>query len=169
MKQLFVLSLLLVVLVACQPAQDNSAMEAFEKNAATTKAYLKGFQDENVDYSLFSSDFTSRDTGVGPERVYTLEEMKESDMAMLARYDFKLIGFDTLRLLPGVNNLTTKPDGSVRYYGDWEITKPATDSTEARSAILKAYESLDFDKEGKIFFQQIYGDFTGVMRALDGN
>lgn len=168
MKQLFFLAPLLLVLAACQQAS-NSANEAFEKNAATAKAYLKSFQDENTDYSLFSSDFTSRDTGVGPEKLLTLDEIKASDRDIWAAYDFRLIGFDTLRLLPGVNNITGEPDGSVRYYGDWEVTKPATDSTEAKTAILKAYESFDFDKDGKIYFQQVYGDFTGLMKVLNEN
>jgi len=169
MKNLCFIVLLLLFIAACQPATDNSADEAFQKNAATTRAYLAAFQAENVDYSVFSSEFTFRDTGFGPEKIVTLDEMKEGDKNLWAGYDFKIVGFDTLRLLPGVNNLTGKPDGSVRYYGDWEITKSATDSTVAKTAILKSYESFDFDSDGKIFFQQIYGDFSGVFGYLNSN
>jgi hypothetical protein len=157
---------LLVLFVACQPT-DNSSDEAFKKNSATVKAYLKAFQTENVDYSVFSNDFISRDTGFGGKDTITLAQMKESDKYLFATYDLKLMNFDSLMLLPGVNNITKKPDGSVRYYGDWVVTRPATDSTAAKTGILKAYESFDFDSEGKILFQQIYGDFTGIMTHLN--
>ena len=70
---------------------------------------------------------------------------------------------------PGVNPETKQMDGSVRYYADWEVTKPATDSTAAKSGILKMYESFDFDAEGKIIYQQGYGDFTGLMTYLMSN
>ncbi|MBG7631351.1 MAG: hypothetical protein IZT56_13100, partial [Bacteroidetes bacterium] len=69
-------------------------------------------------------------------------------------------------LLPGVDADTKLADGSVRYYSNWEITKTATDSTEAKSGILKMYESFDFDKDGKIIYQQTFGDFTGLMMHL---
>jgi len=28
------------------------------------------------------------------------------------------------------------------------------------------YESFDFNEEGKIIYQQVYGDFTGIMMHL---
>ena len=166
MKNLCSMAALVVLFATCQPAADNSADEAFKKNSATVMAYLKAFQAENVDYSIFSNDFIARDTGFGSMDTVTLEQMKEGDKNLLATYDFKLIGFDTLALLPGVDNITKKPDGSVRYYGDWEVTRPATDSTAVKTGILKAYESFDFDSDGKIRFQQIYGDFTGIITYL---
>lgn len=171
MKNQFFLALVFAVLVACQtqPAPDHSADEAFNKNAATAMAVLKGFQAENVDYSVYSSEFTTRDTGFGPEKEYTLNQMIENDKNLWAGYDFKLIGIDTLVLLPGVDIATKKPDGSVRYYGDWEVTRAATDSTEAKTGILKAYEFFNFNSEGKIVSQQIFGDFTGLFMYLNSN
>ena len=68
--------------------------------------------------------------------------------------------------LPGVNSDTKIADGSVRYYSTWEISTKKTDSTEAKSGILKMYESYDFDADGKILYQQGYGDFTGLMMYL---
>jgi hypothetical protein len=56
----------------------------------------------------------------------------------------------------------------VRYYGDWQITIPATDSTEARSGVIKYYESFDFDDDGKIIYQQGYGDYGGLFGYLHG-
>lgn len=166
MKKLPSCVALIVLFTACQPS-DNSGDEAFKKNSATVMAYLKAFQAENVDYSVFSKDFISRDTGFGSKDTVTLEQMTAGDKNLFATYDLKIVGFDSLVLLPGVNNMTKKPDGSVRYYGDWQVTRTATDSTAAKTAILKSYESFDFDKDGKILFQQIYGDFTGLITYLN--
>ena len=71
-------------------------------------------------------------------------------------------------LLPGVNADTKEVDGSVRHYSEWEVTLPATDSTEAKSGTIKLYESFDFNEEGKIIYQQVYGDFTGLFMHLMG-
>lgn len=166
MKKLCSILALFALLAACQPG-DNSSNEAFKKNSATVMAYLKAFQAENVDYSIFANDFISRDTGFGAKDTVTLEQMKEGDKHLFAMYDLKLIGFDSLVLLPGVNNVTQKPDGSVRYYGDWQVTRAATDSTAAKTGVLKTYESFDFNSDGKILFQQIYGDFTGLITYLN--
>ncbi|HCV50381.1 MAG TPA: hypothetical protein DGP89_03470, partial [Saprospirales bacterium] len=70
--------------------------------------------------------------------------------------------------LPGVNSVTKKVDGSVRYYGIWRTTKEATDSTEAIQSDLRLYESFDFDESGKIIYQQFYGDLTASTNILQG-
>lgn len=156
-----------LLLAACQPQPDNSGDEAFAKNSETVKAYLKAFQAENVDYSIYADDFVSAGTSFGAKDSLSLDEMKEGDRDLWAAFDLKLLDGDNVNLLPGVNPTTRKPNGSVRYYGDWEITLPATDSTEAKSGVLRLYESFDFNEEGKIIFQQVYGDFTGVMMYLN--
>ena len=166
MKKLCSIAALLILFVACQPAADNSA-EAFKKNSATVMTYLKGFQAENVDYSVFSDDFILRDTGFGAKDTVTLEQMKANDKGLFAGFNLKLVNADSIVLLPGVDTQTKKMDGSVRYYGNWEVSRPATDSTEAKTGILKAYESFDFDQNGKIRFLQIYGDFGGLMMYLN--
>lgn len=80
--------------------------------------------------------------------------------------DFKLLA-DPVVLLPGVNADTKMSDGSVRYYGAWEVTRTVTDSTEAKSAVLRIYASYDFDADGKINNQQTYGDFTGIRNYIN--
>ena len=87
--------------------------------------------------------------------------MKEHDIKMMEMFNFKLL--EAPVFLPGVNPDTKEADGSVRYYGDWELTIPATDSTEAKSGVLSVYHSFDFDENGKIVYEQMYGDFTGLM------
>ena len=93
------------------------------------------------------------------------DEFKIGDSKALKNFNFKLL--DSVPVfLPGVNSLTKEVDGSVRIYSTWEISTEKTDSTEAKSGRLKMYESYDFDADGKILYQQGYGDFTGLMNYL---
>ncbi len=165
MKFIYSILCLSLLFVGCQPKPDNSANEAFEKNSQTVLANLEGFQNENQDYSQYAKDFVMGDTGFGNKDSLSLEEVMKADKELWENYDFKLLT-DPVNLLPGVNADTKLADGSVRHYSDWQVTLPATDSTEAKSGIIKLYESFDFDADGKIVFQQVYGDFTGLMMYL---
>lgn len=172
MKIVYYLLLLGIVFTGCKTETEDkaataSADEAFAKNSETVLANMMGWQNENVDYSQYAADFVMLDTGFGAEKdSLSLDEMIAFDKQLLAMYDFKLVTNPPV-LLPGVNAETKMLDGSVRHYSDWEVTKPATDSTEARSGVLKLYESFDFNEEGKIMYQQVYGDFTGIMMHLN--
>jgi hypothetical protein len=171
MKHAWILILIPLLFLSCQAEnqEEKAAQEAFETNSKTVLANLKGWQDENLDYTMYAADFIMLDTGFGAEKdSVTLNEMKMYDKQMWDAFDFKLLT-DPPVLLPGVNPETGKADGSVRHYSDWEVTLPATDSTEARSGVVKLYESFDFDAEGKILYQQVYGDFTGLMMYLTSN
>lgn len=58
-------------------------------------------------------------------------------------------------------------DRSVRGYFKWNITKPATDSTEEKSVDVKIYESFDFNAEGKIDWTQVYANMQAAYAALE--
>ena len=159
-----------ILIAGCQSASntDYSADKTFEKNAAVVLSYLQDFQNENLDYdAMYSKDFIMGITQFGPKDTATLDELKEMNNAIWAMYDFEFMT-DPINLLPGVNADTKKADGSVRYYGKWKITLAATDSTAAKSAELKLYESFDFDEDGKIVYQQYYGDGGAIMSYLGG-
>lgn len=163
---------LALLIVGCKAEPDNSANEAnelFEKNSETVLKSISDWENETLDYSIFAENSISLNTYFGAEVDTVLvhsEESKASDKAFLERYDFKFMTNPPV-LLPGVNADTKLPDGSVRYYGAWEVTLPATDSTEAKSGIIKLYNSFDFDENGKILYQQGYGDYTGLMTYLN--
>lgn len=171
MKTIFTLLSLMLIFTACKTEQDgdndqtDAVAAAFEANSKTVMANIKGWQAENLDYSMYADDFYMYDTAFAAEKdSISLEEMKAWDKQMWADFDFRLVS--ELTLLPGVERGGTTPDGSVRHYPLWEVIKPATDSTEARSGIISLYESFDFDENGKILRQQAYGDFTGLMMHL---
>ena len=169
MKNLLTILCLTFLFIACQPASDNSANEAFENNSKTVMAVLDGFQNENLNYdALYSKDVVFANTNVGATKdSLTLDDEKANNKANWAFLDFKLLT-DPVSLLPGVNAETKMADGSVRLYGNWQVTLAATDSTEARSGEIKVYQSFDFDADGKINFQQGYGDFTGIRNLING-
>jgi len=167
MKFIYSILCLSFLFISCQPAVDNSANEAFEANSKTVMAMLDGFQNENTDYAaIYSEDVVVADSGFdAPKDSLSLDDIKNSDKANWAVLDFKLLN-DPVSLLPGVNADTKKADGSVRLYGNWEVTRSATDSTEAKTGVLRVYQSFDFNEDGKVIFQQGYGDFTGIVRYL---
>ena len=167
MKAIFFYLFVAVLFIGCKTEIDNSVQEAFENNSKTALANLDEFENENVDYSKYAKDAVLRQVVFGAEKdSMSISEMKQSDKELWDRYDLKILT-NPIVLLPGVNPDTKKADGSVRHYTDWEVTLPATDSTEARSGVIQLYESYDFDAEGKITLQQVYGDFTGLMMYLN--
>jgi len=169
MRILFFYLCFALILLGCKTEVDNSANETFEANSKTVLANLDGFQNENLDYSMYAKEFTMLETTFGAEKEsITLDEMIANDKQIWETLDFKMLT-DPPVLLPGVNADTRMPDGSVRHYSVWEVTMPATDSTEAKTGVINLYESFDFDAEGKILTQQVYGDFTGLMMYLSSN
>lgn len=166
MMKLFYFTLFVAILfIGCQPPADNSASEAFEKNSKVVLAEIEGWENENLDYdALYADDVVFRPTGYGSADSLSLDDIKKGNKGMWDMLDFEMLS--DVRLLPGVNAETKQPDGSVRYYGTWKVILPATDSTEERSGELKMYESFDFNSEGKIVFQQGYGDFGGLFEYL---
>lgn len=174
MKLIFSTLFLAILIVSCQPPADNSAneanvaIEAFEKNSKVALAQIEGWENESMDYdAVYASNALVRPTAYNSPDSITLDQMKKSDAEMWAAFDFDLLNDPVF--LPGVDVETKQADGSVRYYGVWQVTLPATDSTEARSGEIKFYESFDFNDEGKIIYQQGYGDFGGLMADLMSN
>ena len=171
MKTLLIFFSLAFILIGCkeEPEYNYAGHENFETNSETVLKNLKGWQNENLDYSMYAQDFIMIDTGFGSEKdSLNLEEMIAGDKQIWADYDFKMLT-DPPVLLPGVDPDTRIPNGSVRHYSHWEITKTATDSTPAKSGIIQLYETFDFNENGKITDQAVYGDFTGVMMHLNSD
>lgn len=165
MKFIYYPVLASILIVGCQPAEDNSVNEAFEKNSKVVLAELEGWSNESMDYdALYAENAVVRPTSFGSPDSLGLDEIKANNQEMWDMFDFELV--NEIVLLPGVNAETKKADGSVRYYNKWKVTLPATDSTEARSGEIKFYESYDFNAEGKIIYQQGFGDFGGLMEYL---
>ncbi len=169
MKIMYSMLCLALLILACKAEPNNSANELFVKNSETVLKSISDWENETPDYSIFAENAIGLNTFFGAEVDTVMihsEKSKATDKGFLARYDFKFLP-NPPQLLPGVNADTSLPDGSVRYYGAWEVTLSATDSTEAKSGIIKVYNSLDFDANGKILYSQGYGDYSGLMSYLN--
>ena len=81
MKFMYSILCLSFLFIACQPAPDNSAKEAFEKNSNTVLSVLEGFQSENLDHqAYYATDFVGSVTGFGAEKdSVSLEESIAQD------------------------------------------------------------------------------------------
>jgi len=160
-----------VLLVACTPPAEGGSSEAdalFDRNCATALNLIRDFDNEDIDAirSHFADSAIWRPTKFGQTDPVSLQDKVEGWKGAFAKYDFDLATED-LRLLPGVDAETREPDGSVRVYFDWELVRPATDSTERKAVTVTYYESWDFDADGKIWLTQIFGDATAAMQALN--
>lgn len=169
MKSIIAILTISAVFFSCQKSAvdegSDSATEAFNRNAETVKKEVQNWQNETPDYSIYADDIYFYATDFNAEVDSTsLADQMESDKKTLAFLDFEFLG--ELVLLPGVNADTKEVDGSVRFYGQWKVTKSATDSTKERSGILDSYASYDFNDDGKVTNQIMYADFSGLMRYL---
>ena len=153
--------------IACQAPQEGDGVQAiFEANCETVRSALSNFENEVATFDEYSEAYVGSETNYNPTGDSTsLEELIAGRPSWWAAYDAELQ--TELRLLPGVNPETNEVDGSVRYYGVWKVTKSATDSTEAKSVMVPIYASYDFDEDGKILYQQVYGDRTAALQSLN--
>ncbi len=145
----------------------SSADEMYAKNEATIMHLLDAYQSGNVDYSMYYADSAMfPGTGFKEDTVYNLESMMARDKEFLSAYSLELMKDSSLIVLPGVDRYTKKPDGSVRYYGTWKVTRKASDSLPEKSAMFHMYETMSFNADGKITSQSSYGDFSGFWQYM---
>ena len=140
--------------------------QKFQENCETVRSYIEGLQSENIDYSLFADDFYRINTGFQAKQdTVTLDKFIDSRANFAAAYNVELMIEPVL--LPGVLAETGEPNGSVRYYSEWRITTKETDENSSKEATIKLYESFDFNEEGKISINMVYGDFTAMFQYLN--
>jgi hypothetical protein len=173
MKFVWAILCISIIAIGCESSGDyaekaapDPAVIAFEKNAITAQAYLDAWQTERIDYdSYFAKDYSAWGTGFQDTDTTSLEQMIEWDKKLFEMYDFKIVN-EPINFLPGVDIETKKIDGSVRNYSEWEITKSSTDSTAAKTGILRMYQAYVFNEEGKMTLTLTYGDFGGLLSYL---
>ena len=153
------------------PAQADGAAKVdamFAENCKTAEALIRDFDDEDLVavQGHFADSAQWLPSMFGKSDTASLRDKVEGWKTAWATYDFNLLTEEVV-LLPGVNADTKEVDGSVRVYFDWELVRPATDSTDRKAVQVSYYESWDFDAAGKIWLTQIYGDATAAMQALN--
>lgn len=143
-----------------------SAQAKFEANAATVAQVFADFEAESdAFFAHFASDAVWKGTGLDAPETVTLEQVRKKYIGAWSKYDYELIS--EVDFLPSVDPATKDLDGTVCGYFEWNISKPATDSTEMKSVRVRVYESFRFNEHGEIVYTQVYGNLLAGYQFLD--
>ncbi len=151
----FFAALALCVIFACNSGSEEQNPN-YDANLASMKAMFDGFQSKTINPDLFADDFIEVGTGFQEEDRTKDESMQQWKM-MTALMDAELVN---AVYLPGIDTLTMSLDGSVRYYGQWNMTMG--DATQK----LMAYGTMEFNDAGEIRNFAHYADWTATFGAL---
>jgi len=162
MKKLLLGIFVSASMIACTTKQtttegEDPNMVLFRENAkvvdATFKAYCK------KDINAFASAYS--DTVKYHSAVYGESDISKAEIIKRSLGFFQLVNNLTAKviLLPGVDETTLKPDGSVRAYILW--SGDAVNKAPKRD--LKVYASYKLDKDHKIYDADEYFDVTGFV------
>jgi hypothetical protein len=171
MKNFLPVSMLLLMVVACNPPKpsspstemksNDSAMAAlYEKNLASLKAGIAAFESENADaWSAVVSDSAIYVSPIYGDRDSTKAHWQQLIMSYWANWD-------SLRLinpifLPGIDQQTHELDGSVRYYGGWSGVHKS-----GKHTLVGFYGTYEFNADGKIISAAEFFDAGGVLNAV---
>ena len=164
MKKLVLSFLVLASMMACTPKEATSEVEdpnmaLFRENAKVVDAAFKAYSKKDLtEFETYQADSLK----VHSAQFGGKDSNKAEFLERSANF-FKLINNINVKvtLLPGVDEVTLKPDGSVRAYVIWSAdfvnNAPKTD--------LKSYFVLKLDKDHKIYDHDEYFDVSGWFQA----
>ena len=168
MKQIALFLITTVSLFACTPKQtesssntDDAAMADFKENS---KVILAGFENfSKNDLNAFGAQVSDSVKVHGPAYGEEALTNKTIQIQRLQGFHKLLINIkaNDIKLLPGLDDVTFKPDGGVRAYVRW------TDDAIANGAKIehKFYGVYQFNKDHKIVDIDEYFDVNGLIKA----
>jgi hypothetical protein len=166
MKSFRFLILATITMFACQrptqPAepQDDPVEAVYQKNLAAVKAAVSAFENENLDeFGTYVADNAVYYSGAYGSKKGTKEDWKK--LLGFFTTDFDSIRLDHPLYLPGIDSVTHKLDGNVRYYGTWVSRHKSGVKTAARF-----YAVYEFDANNKIVYAEDYFDVGGLLNAV---
>ena len=163
MKNILVSILVLASMIACTSKQtttegEDPNMVLFRENAKVVDAAFKAYSKKDLkEFASYQADSLKVHNAQFGGKDSNKAEFLERSVNF-----FKLINNINVKvtLLPGVDEVTLKPDGSVRAYvmwsGDLVNNAPGID--------LKVYASYKLDKDHKIYDADEYFDVTGFVK-----
>ena len=164
MKKLVLSFLVFASMMACTPKEaitevEDPNMVLFRENAKVVDAAFKAYSKKDLtEFETYQADSLK----VHSAQFGGKDSNKAEFLERSANF-FKLINNINVKvtLLPGVDEVTLKPDGSVRAYVIWSAdfvnNAPKTD--------LKSYFVLKLDKDHKIYDHDEYFDVSGWFQA----
>lgn len=146
-------------MVACSPTPDLSRYEA---NQVIAEKFLSTYVSP-TDYDTFASMVADEIEHQSPMYGQGIVG-KEAVFAQAKFYmgNFSEVTFNKAVWLPGVNEESLLPDGSVRVYGTWKGKSNAT----GKSFSVDSYHYFLMNDEGKIIRSGDYFDATGMVMAV---
>ena len=167
MKKLLLLLVATAFLVSCgqtpKEAPVNPKMDVFNKNVATTKAWLRDFM-ENDSTTLFSDKYATKDFIWSPPAVgmdsLPREQWENQVKSFMSIYENKML--EDAQYFAALNE-ENLPDGNVRVYGTWNSTFAKT----GKKSKLKWYAVIKFNEEGKIVHQMEWFNSADLLKEFD--
>ena len=164
MKNILVSILVLASMIACTSKQtttegEDPNMILFRENAKVVDAAFKAYSNKDLkEFASYQADSLKVHNAQFGGKDSNKAEFLERSVNF-----FKLINNINVKvtLLPGVDEVTLKPDGSVRAYVIWS----ADFVNNAPKSELKSYFSLKLDKDHKIYDHDEYFDVSGWFQV----
>ncbi len=159
MKNLFFAMAAVLLTVGCNQNEIDCPevdMSSYESNKATLEGMFAGFQQGTVDPAIYAADF--KDLGTGMNEVDRGKEEALEQYGMLT--SLLKMSLQEAVYLPGVDSVNFAVDGSVRYYGTWDMQMG-----EATQQLM-AYGSMEFNENGEMTTLAHYADWTATFNAL---
>ena len=173
MRKLMVVFTFAVLALACNTSQtktggdsataasSDSMKTLYEQNLALVKANVSNFEKKDLD--AFFANIADTITWTSPmygDTVTTKAHWRES-------LKYFTDNWDSLQLvnpifLAGVDAVTNIPDGSVRYYGQWNGVHKAT----GKHTSTQVYEFMNFNADHKVAADGQFFDVGGLMNAV---
>ena len=164
MKNILVSILVLATMIACTSKEtttegEDPNMILFRENAKVVDAAFKAYSKKDLkEFASYQADSLKVHNAQFGGKDSNKAEFLERSVNF-----FKLINNINVKvtLLPGVDEVTLKPDGSVRAYVIWS----ADFVNNAPKSELKSYFSLKLDKDHKIYDHDEYFDVSGWFQV----
>lgn len=164
MKNILVSIFVLASMIACTSKQtttegEDPNMVLFRENAKVVDAAFKAYSKKDLkEFASYQADSLKVHNAQFGGKDSNKAEFLERSVNF-----FKLINNINVKvtLLPGVDEVTLKPDGSVRAYVIWS----ADFVNNAPKSELKSYFSLKLDKDHKIYDHDEYFDVSGWFQV----
>ena len=165
MKNILVSILVLASMIACTSQETKTEgedlnMVLFRENAKVVDAAFKAYSKKDLkEFASYQADSLKVHNAQFGGKDSNKAEFLERSVNF-----FKLINNINVKvtLLPGVDEVTLKPDGSVRAYVIWS----ADFVNNAPKSELKSYFSLKLDKDHKIYDHDEYFDVSGWFQVV---
>ena len=154
MKQILIL--ITVLIVGCNTVSNND----YEANKMLAEKWVKAFETNNL--NLWKEVVSEDLTDIAP--LYGMGQVDYEQSLQIAEFyvgNYINVKFNDAIWLPGIDQNTLKPDGSVRAYGSWT----GESISSGRTFKITSYHNFGF-KDGKIITTGEYFDATGMVNAV---